>query len=630
MGEIVLIAPYENLGNMAREVIKKNGFDIDVVIGDLSDGVKAAQRAVKEGAQVLISRGGTYTMIKGAVEVPVVEIKMSSFDILRGFKNLMKYPGKIGVAGYRNVIYGCDTVAELLNVDVEMFLFDNEVTAPLVIEEAISRGIKVFIGDAIGYKSARAYGCESYLITSGKESIYDSVQEAMRILEVTKTEKAKAEKFKTILDFINDGILAVDKHGIITTFNPAAEWIFQRRASEVVGRKVGEVIPNTGMLKVIESGSKEIGVLQDINRCKIVTNRVPIVVDDKIVGAVATFQDVTQIQDLEYKIRREQVKKGFVAKYNFDNIVHVSRAMEECIERAKKYSKIDSPVLILGESGVGKELFAQSIHNESPRRNGPFVAVNCAALPPNLLESELFGYVEGAFTGAKRGGKPGLFELAHKGSIFLDEIGELSMEFQARLLRVLQQKEVMRIGDDKVIPIDVRIIAATNKDIAKMVSENKFREDLYYRINILTLYIPALRFRREDVIPLINHFINKYSLRYGKNITGISSEVQDYLLSYNYRGNIRELQGIMERAVALCEGDIIQLKDVEAVSNVKEDTTINKEFCDDVPLISLRELEINYINKVIEKCCGNISEAAKILGIDRSTIWRKLKKDTVV
>lgn len=630
MGEIVLIAPYENLGNMAREVIKKNGFDIDVVIGDLSDGVKAAQRAVKEGAQVLISRGGTYTMIKGAVEVPVVEIKMSSFDILRGFKNLMKYPGKIGVAGYRNVIYGCDTVAELLNVDIEMFLFDKEATAPLVIEEAISRGIKVFIGDSIGYKSARAYGCESYLITSGKESIYDAVQEAMRILEVTKTEKAKAEKFKTILDFIHDGILAVDKHGIITTFNPAAEWIFQRRASEVVGRKVGEVIPNTGMLKVIESGSKEIGVLQDINRCKIATNRVPIVVDDKIVGAVATFQDVTQIQNLEYKIRREQVKKGFVAKYSFENIVHVSRVMEECIERAKKYSKIDSPVLILGESGVGKELFAQSIHNESPRRNGPFVAVNCAALPPNLLESELFGYVEGAFTGARRGGKPGLFELAHKGSIFLDEIGELSMEFQARLLRVLQQREVMRIGDDKVIPIDVRIIAATNKDIAKMVSENKFREDLYYRINILTLYIPALRFRREDVIPLINHFINKYSLRYGKNITGISSEVQDYLISYNYRGNIRELQGIIERAVALCEGDIIQLKDVEAVSNVKEDTTINKEFCDDVPLISLRELEINYINKVIEKCWGNISEAAKILGIDRSTIWRKLKKHTVV
>ncbi|WDC84767.1 PrpR N-terminal domain-containing protein [Caloramator sp. mosi_1] len=241
MGDIVLIAPYENLGNMAKEVINKNGFNIEVVVGDLSDGVKVAKKAVNEGAQVLISRGGTYTMIKEAVNVPVVEIKINSFDILRGFKNLMKYSEKIGVAGYRNVIYGCDTVAEVLNVNIEIFPFDNEATAPLVIKEAISRGIKIFIGDSIGYKSAMAFGCHSYLITSGKESIYDAAQEAIRILEVTKNEKAKAEQFKTILDFINEGILAIDKQGIITTFNSAAERIFQMRASEVVGKKYGRL-----------------------------------------------------------------------------------------------------------------------------------------------------------------------------------------------------------------------------------------------------------------------------------------------------------------------------------------------------------------------------------------------------
>lgn len=630
MNEIVIVAPHENLANISKEVIKKNNLSIDVVVGDLSEGVKYAHKAIHEGAKVLISRGGTYNMIREHVDVPVVEIKMSSFDLLRGFKNLIGYRGKIGVAGYSNVICGCDTIAEFLNMDVEMLHFENELTAPTIIKEAILKGIKAFIGDSIGYKIARAYGCESYLITSGQEAIFDSIQEAIRILKVTKTEKEKAEKLKAILDFIHDGILAIDKNGIITTFNTSAERIFQKKSSEVIGKIVSEVIPNTGMLKVIESGVKEIGVLQDINRCKIVTNRVPIIVDDKIEGAVATFQDVTQIQNLEQKIRREQAMKGFIAQYKFDNIVHVSRTMKESIKIAKKYSKLDSPVLILGESGVGKELFAQSIHNESSRSNGPFVAINCAALPQNLLESELFGYVEGAFTGARRGGKPGLFELAHNGSIFLDEIGELSLEFQARLLRVIQQKEVMRIGDDKVIPIDVRIISATNKDLEKMVNENKFREDLFYRINILTLSIPALRYRKEDIVHLINFFIKKYSLKYSKNIIGISKDVQDYLLSYNYRGNVRELQNIIERAVALCENSNIQLKDIVIDFDKKEKINIDKKDNENSSLISLKEMEYDYIKMVVERCSGNISEAAKILGIDRSTIWRKIKKHTVV
>ena len=629
MKNIVFIAPFKGLACLAEQVIKeKNYSNIEVVVADLSYGAKVAKSLVNQGVDIIISRGGTYTMIKEVVDIPVVELKMSSFDILRGFKDLINYKGKIGVAGYGNIIYGCEVIGDLLNLNIDRIEIENEEKAEELIKKHINQGVQVIVGDTIGSSMANKLNCKSYIIESGIESVISSMQEARRILKGLQFEKEKAERVKTIINFIHDGIISIDQEGRITIFNSIAEKIFHISEKEAIGKRIESVVKGTKLIDVLEQGQMKLGEIQDVNGSKIVTNRVPIIVDNKISGVVATFQDVTKIQELEHQIRVKLQKKGFIAKYNFDDIVYKSKIMRECIDMAKTYSLYDSPILILGESGVGKELFAQSVHNNSRRKNAPFVAINCAAITPNLIESELFGYVEGAFTSAIKGGKPGVFELAHGGTIFLDEIGEMPLELQSKLLRVIQEKEVMRIGDDKVIPINVRIITATNKNNKQMIEQGNFRADLYYRINILTLLVPSLNDRSEDIVELSKFFIKKYCTKYYKDIRYMSKNAEDYLNNHNYRGNVRELEGMIERAVILCNGDNIDVKDIrleviehQDIENQKNNETKPKIFK------SLSKVENDYINEVIGYCNGNLSEASKILKINRTTLWRKRNSD---
>lgn len=621
MNKIVLIAPFKDLAEKAIKVIKENKYHVDIQIGDLSEGVKVAKACVEKGAKIIISRGGTYTMIKNAVNVPVVELKMNSFDLLRGFSNITPHDGKIGVAGYSNIIYGSEIISKMLNLDTEKVIYNCEERVVYDIKMLHSKGINVFLSDHVGCEAATKIGCKSYLITSGKEAIIEAIHESLRILHVLKSEKIKVERIKILMDFIHEGIIAIDKNGYITIFNKKSEEIFGFKSRQVLYKKIDKIIPNINLLEVLETGKPEIDYVKDINNTRIVTNIIPIIVDGVTDGVVATFEYVTQLQETEQNIRRKLSGKGLIAKYTFDDIIYQSKTMENCICKAKNYSHVDSPVLILGETGVGKELIAQSIHNASDRSSEPFVAVNCAAIPPNLIESELFGYAKGAFTGASKDGKIGLFELAHKGTIFLDEIAEIPIEYQARLLRVIQENQVMRIGDDRIIPIDIRIITATNKDLTRMIEEGKFREDLFYRINILPLNVPPLRMRREDIILLSKYFMKKYSCKYNKNIINIDNDAEEYLLSHKYKGNTRELEGIIERAVALCQCNTIKIDNILINVSYEEFNEYKIKF----PMMNLNHMEKIYINKIINICNGNLSKASIILGINRSTLWRKLK-----
>jgi transcriptional regulator with PAS, ATPase and Fis domain len=313
-----------------------------------------------------------------------------------------------------------------------------------------------------------------------------------------------------------------------------------------------------------------LGALQKIQKVVVAANRVPIKIEEQVIGAVATFQDITKIQELEGQIRKKIHHKGLIAKYFFSDIIGKSQSIRETLYDAEKFSKVDSNILIIGETGTGKELVAQSIHNSSNRSIGPFVAVNCAALPPSLLESELFGYVEGAFTGAAKGGKAGLFELAHKGTIFLDEVSEISLDLQGRMLRVLQEREIMRLGDDRIIPVDVRIISATNRNLRKMVAEGKFRQDLLYRLDVLKINVPCLRDRKEDILPLIEYFLNRYNEKFRKNIHCITPDAQNLLIEYEWPGNIRELKNIVERLAVLTVDVRINTDSVKRVIEVDD------------------------------------------------------------
>lgn len=373
-------------------------------------------------------------------------------------------------------------------------------------------------------------------------------------------------KLDAILNTVHDGIIATDEAKKIIKINNSAKKILGLTIEEeqLKGTKFDEVFPKLAIKKEDNIENQ----LVSINEKKLVVNKVSIMSDKKNIGDVTAFQDVTRIQHLEQDIRKKIQNKGFSSRYTTENIIGESRRIKETLRIMEKIGKNDNTVLILGENGTGKELFAHSIHNMSMRKNGPFIPVNFAGLPESLAESELFGYEDGTFTGASKGGKQGLFELAHNGTIFLDEIGDASLSLQILLLRVLQEKQVMRVGGRSIIPVNVRVIAATNKDLKNLVKSGKFREDLYYRLFILPLRIPTLRERREDIPILINTFIKDYS----SSIPKIDDEVMERLFEYQWPGNIRELLSVIQYMTIVMEGNRITKNDLPEQFKQANDT----------------------------------------------------------
>ncbi|WP_270181046.1 sigma-54 interaction domain-containing protein [Alkalihalobacillus sp. CinArs1] len=360
------------------------------------------------------------------------------------------------------------------------------------------------------------------------------------------------EHYQNVVDTVDDGILAINRKERITLFNHRLEALFQLSAKEVVDQPLKDVVDEE-LYEFILHDTEENKYLS-MNGVDVVAFRQHMEGEHTI---VVTFKSVNQAFEIEKTAQREQHKKGFVAKYDFDDILGEHPHLTECKRIAKKLSMSEHPVLIHGETGVGKELFAHAIHRHSLRKNGPFIAINCSALTETLLESELFGYEEGTFTGAKKGGKKGLFELADNGTIFLDEIGDISSTVQAHLLRVLQEKEIRRIGGRKIIPVNVRVIAATNKNLQDKIAEGSFRSDLFYRLNVLHLSIPPLRERVSDITLLMNYFVTKSG-----NWMKIDDDVIQRFQTYDWPGNIRQLKSIIDYALVVASGSTITLNDL--------------------------------------------------------------------
>ena len=370
------------------------------------------------------------------------------------------------------------------------------------------------------------------------------------------------------------------------------------------------------------------------NRKEVLVNAAPIIVDGELIGSVGVLHDITEMNKLSEELRQaKQIIRKLEAKYTFDDIEGRDTELLNAVEKAKKAADTSVTVLLIGESGTGKEIFAHAIHNASDRKYKQFVRVNCAAIPQSLLESELFGYEEGAFTGAKKGGKKGLFEEANGGTIFLDEIAEINVETQAKLLRVLQEKEIMKVGGIKPISIDVRVIATSNVDIENAVKQGKFRKDLYYRINMFPIRIPPLKERRGDIEILARFFIKKYNQEYGRNIEGIDDDALEKLMEYNWPGNVRELENIIGRA-------IINMKITEKViekrhlpkfelGDEKIDTTLDVDFSQGQAMTLeqlIEKIEKEYISHVLRHCNNNKTQAAKVLDISLRNLYYKLEK----
>jgi transcriptional regulator with PAS, ATPase and Fis domain len=331
------------------------------------------------------------------------------------------------------------------------------------------------------------------------------------------------------------------------------------------------------------------------------------------------------LQEVEGRVRSTLHRKGLKAKYTFADCLGESTAIQDAIEQARRFSQTEANLLIYGETGTGKEIFAQSMHNASRRSNGPFVAVNCAALPENLLESEFFGYVTGAFTGASRTGKVGLFELAHRGTIFLDEVSEIPLPFQGRLLRILQEREVMRLGDDRIIPVDVRIMVATNKDLKKMAGSGAFRQDLLYRLDVLSLGLPPLRDRHEDIPLLARSFLQRLGEFSSESEKFLARDAEELLNRYEWPGNVRELRNICERLVALSAASRITKEEMQLALGLRSLLPAKEfpNFTNEIP--KMRNMQRELVTQALKQTHGNKRQAALRLGISRATLWRKLR-----
>ncbi|NFE65764.1 sigma-54-dependent Fis family transcriptional regulator [Clostridium sporogenes] len=445
-------------------------------------------------------------------------------------------------------------------------------------------------------------------------------------------EKSQNELFKTyqylnkVIDSINSGIFAVDTNGLIKAINNSACVMLNIKKENIINESVQNILCNWEyILETLNSGkryeNKEI-IYSNINKKKRF-NLTAYSIRNKngiITGVVVMFKDMMNVYNLVNKYT------GMIATYTFDDIVGKSEKFIKVMRQAKKISNSPSTVLIQGESGTGKELIAHSIHNNSNRKNNSFVAINCGAIPKSLIESELFGYEEGAFTGAKRGGYAGKFELASGGTLFLDEIGEMPLDMQVNLLRVLQEGFFTRIGGNRYINIDVRIIAATNKDLKAEVKKGTFREDLYYRLSVIPICVPPLRERPEDIEILIEHFLNTKSIELNKPIPNIERDLYEELINYSWPGNVREIENCIENIVNM-DGNVSL--NFETKFFDKQQQNLNRNNLE-LELCSLAQLEKKAIINCIQKCNGNITKVSKILGINRSTLYSKIKKYNII
>ncbi len=470
-------------------------------------------------------------------------------------------------------------------------------------------------------------------LMSKPEAVLSFLQHLSRFLAAKVAESDAVERLTrlsneltTILETIHEGALAIDADGVVTHCNTTAEKLLKLQREKIIGRKLAEFWVDTPALEVLRTGSEyiekeEIYQGKDKNRMHFIVSVRPIPGHDKTYGAVVSFRDIAEARRLIYDL------SATAMDYTFDDIIGESTAIRQVKEQALRVSGGNSTVLITGESGTGKEIFARAIHQASARVDGPFISINCGAIPETLLESELFGYEGGAFTGARKEGKTGKFELANEGTIFLDEIGEMPLHLQVKLLHVLQSREVERVGGNNRIPVDVRIIAASNRDLEKMMHEGNFRKDLYFRLSVIPLHIPPLKERREDIPALVQCCLDKYGPMLNKRYSTVEPEAMDCLLQYNWPGNVRELENAVEYAVNMASGDTVAL--ISLPPRIRElQTAKGQKFV--VPLKArVRDYERIILQEYLELYGSSYDGKNTIAGkleISRATLYRKLSE----
>lgn len=616
MIEILVIVPYEELLLEYEKAISNSREPRVHFTTSFMYGTDARNLEKAEDYDIIVVRGITSRAIaKKYPEITVIDIRMDAFDVSSAFlEGKKKYPDvkKVGLVLPTASICSASIISELSGVDVVMREVDDQEGIERAIEELRAEGCEAFVGGLTLRRICQAKGYRYVHIKTGQNAIETSINDAIVAAGILDRERKRLATMKSLVDNTPDSILIIDEDGLITAANHAACAFFGK--TDLVGVDAKELFP-LGLYKVTE----DVEVVQAIGENMVLITEHPVRIEGEKRATYVSMRLVDDIRRTEKKVRGKLQEKGLVAKYSFSDIVAEDVTMRQIIAKALRYAQVEGNVLLTGETGTGKELFVQSMHNASPRRDKPFVAVNCAALSEQLLESELFGYTEGAFTGASKGGKTGLFELAQGGTIFLDEIGEMPIHFQAKLLRVIQEKEIRKIGGDEYIPVDVRIMSATNQDIPELIEKGLFRRDLYYRINLLTLHIPPLRERRNDIPLIFKRFVEKKSKALNIVSPMVDEGASELLKNYSWPGNIRELRNVAERAVIFSSSKAIT-RDVIKDIDMAAPEVLEEKKAEEKKVLTPEELYRDYVASGL-----TLNEFAKQNGISRTTLWRKLK-----
>jgi propionate catabolism operon transcriptional regulator len=625
--------------NSAKQVIDcalsaaaKLNINMATAQAGLDAAVPAGQRMVQEGVEVIISRRGTASLLRKNLKIPILSIRISFPDLFLNIRDASLMGRKILLTTLgEEKIEGEDLLREFFNVTLIHGVFHDTASLERAIIWGKAQGCEIVIGGGVGMSMAEKHGLRGVELRTNEGAIMAAIEDALSVAGANREEQEKTLRYRTIMDTTSEGIIALDKNGIITAINHAALQ-FLGLPEQMVNKPFTDYDPGGHVREVLDSGRPLLNKLEKLRGEMFVANYIPLQVGAEVVGEVITFRDVHNVVRAENEVRRSLVK-GLVAKHTIDNFIHSHPAMKEVVEKVRKFSRVDSTILITGETGTGKEILAQSIHTLGPRRRGPFISINCAAIPDQLLESELFGYEEGAFTGSRHGGKPGLFELAHNGTIFLDEVGATPLSVQSRLLRVLQEHEVMRIGGDRLISVNVRVIAATNQNLCLEVQKGRFREDLYFRLDVITVHIPPLRERIEDLPVLVQDLIRRCARNHKAQSLTIPEHHLKKLMELHWPGNVRQLQNFVEKLVILCEdgyqddtfeelyANLLNYSLIREREAVLERPPINQFFHG-----SPRDDEARVIRKALEESRFSKTLAAKRLGVSRTTLWRKLRE----
>jgi len=622
---VILAVGFSRLKEVFRVIVPSYAGEADIHIVDrgFDDALAAIRRYQQSrGVDAVVAAGSNGAFLRRHLALPVILVTLTGFDVLSALATARRSSRRIALITHGTTHPELIEFKQHFALELEHFAYETAADAERRVSALASRGVGAVIGPGLVTDLAEQAGMTGVFVYS-RASVEQALDSAIEVSRIGRIEAARRERLDTILRQLEEGVAAVDMEERVQSLNPAMAQLLGVASDEVQGRRLSQVASQLALGDTLRNGTPELGGVQRIGNRTVVTNRIPIREQGVQTGAVVTVQDSATIQRVDRSLRSTNKPRQFAARYELDAMIGESPPLREARTLAGEYAGSDATVLILGESGTGKELLAQGIHNASARRGHAFVALNCGAFPETLLESELFGFEEGAFTGSRRGGKPGLFESAHTGTIFLDEIGEMPLTLQTRLLRVLQEHEVIRLGATQPTPVDVRVIAATHRDLAAAVAEGAFRQDLYYRINILRLDVPPLRSRLDDLPALARRIAERALARQGRGdaLEALLGQIMPYCRGYHWPGNIRELENLIERLALFAPAFESGPMEVERLERL-----VPELFAPPAAgaLAPARVTDAETIRRVLDQCGGNRTAACRQLGISRSTLWRRL------